>query len=37
MKSYLLDFFPAIKRIDRKEEFRNQANTSFTIEIDKLG
>ena len=26
-----------IKRIDRKEEFRNQANTSFTIEIDKLG
>lgn len=25
-----------IKRIDRKEEFRNQANTSFTIEIDKL-
>lgn len=25
-----------IKRIDRKEEFRNQANSSFSIEIDKL-
>jgi hypothetical protein len=26
-----------IKRIDRKEEFRQQANTSFSIEINKLG
>jgi hypothetical protein len=26
-----------IKRIDRKDEFRNQANTSFSIEIDNLG
>jgi hypothetical protein len=25
-----------IKRIDRKEEFRNQANNSFSIEIDKI-
>jgi hypothetical protein len=25
-----------IKRIDRKEEFRNQANKSFSIEINKI-
>jgi hypothetical protein len=25
-----------IKRIDRKEEFRNQANSAFTLEIDKI-
>jgi hypothetical protein len=25
-----------IKRIDRKEEFRNQANQSFSIEINKI-
>jgi hypothetical protein len=25
-----------IKRIDRKDDFRNQANQSFQIEIDKI-